>query len=152
LRPLLLVELERRVVPGFLAPLAFDTGQGPGSVAVGDFTGDGILDLAVANEISNTISILLGNGDGTFQAAREFNVGTSPRSVAVGDFNGDGVLDLAVADDVPDGNVSVLLGNGDGTFQAPRSFPAGIHPSPWRLGISMAMGTLISPWQMPATM
>jgi hypothetical protein len=100
---------------------------------VGDFNGDGLLDLAVANYgPSPSVSVLLGNGDGTFQTARNFAAGGYPRSVAVGDFNGDGVLDLAVAN--PFANVSVLLGNGDGTFQAPRSFPAGDTPWPVAVG------------------
>jgi hypothetical protein len=96
-------------------------------VAVGDFNGDGTMDLAAANESSNTVSVLLGNGDGTFQAARYFAVGTSPTSVTVGDFNGDGVLDLALAH-LTGNTVTVLLGNGDGTFGAPRSFNAGGRP------------------------
>jgi hypothetical protein len=77
-------------------------------VAVGDFNGDGVLDLAVANVFSN-VSVLLGNGDGTFQAAQNFGAGGGPFSVAVGDFNGDGVLDLAVAN--RGSNVSVLINN-----------------------------------------
>ena len=61
----------------------------------GDFNGDGRLDLAVANSSSNTVSILLGNANGTFQAAQNFATGAGPMSVAVGDFNKDGKLDLA---------------------------------------------------------
>src|SRR5260370_1254765 len=68
--------------------------------------------------------MLLGNGDGTFQAASNFAAGISPYAVAVADFNGDGRLDLATANANSD-NVSVFLGNGDGSFQAPRNFPAG---------------------------
>src|SRR5216683_2066105 len=67
------------------------------SVAVGDFNGDGVQDLAVANFGSDNVSILLGYGDGDFQAPRNLLTGLYPRSVAVGDFNGDGVLDLAAA-------------------------------------------------------
>ena len=63
----------------------------------GDFNGDGRLDLAVANSSSNTVSILLGNANGTFQAAQNFATGAGPMSVAVGDFNKDGKLDLATA-------------------------------------------------------
>src|SRR5262249_51928139 len=107
----------------------FTAGTNPRSVAVGDFNGDGILDLAVAN--LNNVSVLLGNGDGTFRAARSFAAGRAPSSVAVGDFNGDGLLDLAV---VGRDNVSVLLGNGDGTFWAARNFPTGIYPSSVAVG------------------
>src|SRR6516165_8851187 len=76
---------------------------------------------------SFNVSVLLGNGDGSFQAARNFGAGFSPDSVAVGDFNGDGVADLAVANG-SSANVSVLVGNGDGSFQAARSFGADINP------------------------
>jgi hypothetical protein len=119
--------LEPRIVPGFIAARAFDAGVVPYSVALGDFNGDGISDLAVANKGTNasngSVSVLLGNGDGTFQPAVTYAVGTGPDSVAVGDFIGDGIPDLAVAN--YGGNVSVLLGNGDGTFQPARAFPAG---------------------------
>src|SRR5262249_29146850 len=73
---------------------------GPGSVAVGDFKGDGILDLAVANAQQapprGTLSIFLGKGDGSFQAAQNYAVGSHLTSLAVADLNGDGHLDLAV--------------------------------------------------------
>ncbi len=67
------------------------------SVAVGDFNGDGKFDLAVANYNDGTVSILLGNGNGTFAAKTDYSAGTPSQSVAVGDFNGDGKADLAVA-------------------------------------------------------
>src|SRR2546427_3865796 len=81
----------------FIAPGDFPVGTHPQSVAVGDFNGDGRPDLAVANSGSNTVSVLLGIGDGTFQPARTFAAGSSPFSVAVGDLNGDWRPDLAVA-------------------------------------------------------
>jgi hypothetical protein len=97
----------------------YSTGSYPVSLAVGDFNGDGIQDLAVANEYSNSISVLLGNGSGGFTAATgsPFSVGSDPLSVAVGDFNGDGIQDLAVAN-VYGYNVTILLGNGSGGFTA----------------------------------
>src|SRR5438270_12268209 len=86
-QPMLLERLESRVVPGFLAPLAFDAGNSPTSVAVGDFDGDGHPDLAVANYNSANVSVLLGNGDGSFRSARNFPAGGRPSSVPVGAFD-----------------------------------------------------------------
>src|SRR5437588_4328139 len=77
------------------------------SVAVGDFNGDGKLDVAVADYNTSAVSALLGNGDGTFQVQVEYATGTFPHGVAVGEFNGDGKLDLAVANSGSN-NVSVL--------------------------------------------
>ena len=76
--------------------LTFAAGFFPRSVAVGDFNGNTFLDLAVANEGSNNVSILLGNDTGSFGTATNFGVGDTPASVAIGDFNGDTFLDLAV--------------------------------------------------------
>src|SRR5262249_4214963 len=109
-----------RAEPGFRAPLSFDVGSGPVSnavsVAVADFNGDGIPDLAVANGspapgTQGKVSILQGKGDGTFRTAVEYATGERSSSVAVGDFNGDGIPDLALSDNaVSNGTVSVLLG------------------------------------------
>src|SRR5437667_249170 len=79
----------------------------PSSAAIGDLNGDGRPDLAVADYNSNNVSVLLGNGNGTFQAAVNYPAGTYPSSVAIGDLNGDGKPDLVVANEVTN-NVSVL--------------------------------------------
>ena len=92
----------------------------------GDFNGDGRPDLAVANYGDNDVSVLLGNGDGTFQNQVTYAVGSSP-ALVTGDFNGDGRTDLAVANQ-DSNDVSVLLGNGDGTFQNQVTYAVGSAP------------------------
>jgi hypothetical protein len=111
----------------FLEAPQYPTGANPQAVAVGDFNGDGNLDLAVANSTSNTVSVLLGNGDGTFGPKVDYVTGSTPEGVAVGDFNGDGHLDLAVTNSTSN-TVSILLGNGDGTFQAKTDYATGKQP------------------------
>ena len=110
----------------FAPPKTYPVGTSPSAVVVGDFNGDGKPDIAVANSGSNNVSILLGNGDGTLQAAVNFDAGNSPASIATGDFNGDGKLDLVVFkpgdfSHAVAGSLSVLLGNGDGSFRAPQT-------------------------------
>jgi hypothetical protein len=104
------------------------TGTGPtGSrlIASGDFNLDGVADLVVSNDSTNTVSILLGNGDGTFQLQLPLiPVGTSPWNVVVGDINKDGNPDVVVASDGT-GSASVLWGNGDGTFKPYVAVPMG---------------------------
>jgi photosystem II stability/assembly factor-like uncharacterized protein len=102
----------------------FSAGAAPFAAAVGDFNLDGNLDLAVANSESDNVSVLLGDGSGSFGAATNFDVGDRPETLAVGDFNRDGKLDLAIAN-ASSANVSVLLGNGNGSFGAATNFNAG---------------------------
>jgi len=113
-----------------MTPVSFGVGSLPWFVAVGDFNGDDKPDLAVAHRVPDSVSVLLGKGDGTFQAAVNFAAGTNPASVAIGDFNGDGKTDLAVAftGTYTNGSVSVLLGKGDGTFEAAVNYGAGTNP------------------------
>jgi VCBS repeat protein len=87
------------------------------SIAVGHFTHDGHLDLAVSDFNSNTAAILLGAGDGSFRQAWSFQLPQSGREfhLATADFNKDGVADLAITSE-DDGNYEVMLGNGNGTF------------------------------------
>jgi hypothetical protein len=118
------------------------------AIAVGDFNGDGNLDLAVANGCTEStcgngspgvISILLGNGDGTFKAAVNYSVGNDPVSIAVADLNGDGKLDLAVVS-YWSNSLSILLGNGDGTFQPQVQYATGPAQNRWQWATSPAMG------------
>lgn len=91
------------------------------AVAVGDFNGDGNLDLAILSSPASgpgSVSILLGNGDGTFQTRILYPTGSQPSAIVVADFDGDGNADLAVANK-GDNSVSVLFGEGDGTFHNP---------------------------------
>lgn len=109
----------------------------PECIVVADFNGDGKLDLAIGNFFggptsAGTVSILLGNGNGTFQTAVNYAAGT-PEDLAVADLNGDGKWDLAVASNSAN-KATVLLGNGDGTFQAGVPYNTGAGPA----GITIA--------------
>jgi len=106
-------------------------GLGPLSVALADVNGDGKLDLVTANFNANTVSIRLGNGDGTFAAPTSLSIGAGagPADVAIGDVNGDGRLDLVVAD-YTIGKVSVFLGNGAGGFTAATGSPLTVGTNP----------------------
>ena len=126
-------------------------------IAAADFNGDGKVDLAVTDQHGYNISILLGNGDGTFRSPVSYPTTQRPTFVDIGDFNHDGKPDLIVVDG---GYVSVMLGNGDGTFQPPKdnsifssNAPLGVGDfdrdgnldvavpeSPGRLGLGILLG------------
>jgi type II secretory pathway component GspD/PulD (secretin) len=118
-------------VPGVLTsdfPLTtYSVGNAPTYVASAVLSSNGFQDLIAANFSDSTVSVLAGNGDGTFDAQATYPTGTGPVSIATGDFNKDGNLDLAVANQTA-GTVSILLGNGDGTFQAKTDIAAGVDP------------------------
>jgi len=115
----------------------FATGSNPLAIAAADFNGDGKLDLAVANYDGASVTILLGNGDGTFMpaTASPITVGTNPIALAVGDFNSDGKIDLVVANQT-DNTLSILLGNGDGTFTPAASSPFALDTVPFSIAVA----------------
>ena len=125
--------------PSFAAKQDFATSVNPLSVTVGNLNGDDKLDLAGTHSTSNTVSILLGNGDGTFPTHAEYGVGSGPAGIAIGDFNGDGRLDLAEANNT-DNTVSVLL---QGTTVA-------LSDTTLRFGLRL-VGTASSPQEVTLT-
>ena len=115
----------------FAAPVDYTVSSFPYACALGDFNGDSKPDLAVANNSSRNISVLMGNGDGTFGAKTDYDVGLNAYGVVVVDLNGDNKLDLVAATAFSiTSNVSVLLGNGDGTFQSRVDYAFSGSPQP----------------------
>jgi type II secretory pathway component GspD/PulD (secretin) len=114
-----------------LAPSSpFAVGKSPVAIASAELNLNSIPDLAVVNQADNTVSVLLGNGDGTFTAAPNSPLGTgqSPTAIAIADFSGDGKPDIAVTDPQTD-SVSVFLGLGQGLFATPFQLPVGTNPT-----------------------
>lgn len=99
-------------------------GRAPQAITVGDFNGDGLLDLATVNGMSDDVSVLLGNGNGTFRSAVSFGVGNIPLAIVAEDMDRDGILDLVVALSGV-GQVVVLKGDGDGFFKIIESQSSG---------------------------
>ena len=118
---------------GFVAAAGspFPVGSKPVSIALADFNGDYVPDMAILNAGDNTVAVLLGNGTGGFTAAlgSPFAVGSAPVSVAAADFNRDGKTDLAIANS-GDNTVTILLGTGMGGFSAAAGNPLAVGKSP----------------------
>lgn len=109
----------------FLPPITYPTASGASALVAADFNGDGTLDLAKKTIAGNPspISVLLGNGDGTFLPHVDYAVALGTADLATSDVNGDGFLDLVTAGG--DLVATVLLGRGDGTFGSPGYYPSG---------------------------
>src|SRR2546430_1700572 len=123
LLPALYIGLSHTALASGFQTATYPGGASPNSVAAGDFNGGHILDIAVSVTTTDSVAILLGVGNGTFQPAVNYDVEGSPQGFAVADLNRDGKLDLAVSNECGadpvcrKGTVSVLLGKGGGTFQ-----------------------------------
>ena len=107
---------------------AYNTGAAPQSVVIADINADGKKDLIVANAGSNTVSVLRGNGDGTFGAKTDYLTGNGPASVAVADLNNDGRPDIVTANGGTN-SISVLLNAGSGVFAAKNDYGIGTTAS-----------------------
>jgi hypothetical protein len=115
--------------------VTYSVGLQARAVAIADLNNDGVADLIVASgkgprnsPITNTVSVLLGLGNGTFSPAVQYAAGAGLTSLAVMDLDGDGTVDIAVTNSLTS-TVNVLSGYGDGTFQSPTSYTVGTSPS-----------------------
>src|SRR5712691_2429549 len=111
----------------FALPVSFQTGALPITVGIADVNGDGKPDLVTVNTGANTVSVLPGNGAGSFGSRTDFATGAVPHGLAIADLDGDGNPDLVVANTGAN-TVSVLLGTGTGTFAPAMDFPTGAAP------------------------
>jgi YVTN family beta-propeller protein len=125
-----LFEITNPASPVVFARTDVGANQLPSAVAVGDFNGDGHLDMAESTDApGGSVTILLSNGDGTFRESSPINTDADSVGIITADFNGDGKLDLAVVN-AGSSDVSILLGNGDGTFQTAVNTSVGTNFDP----------------------
>jgi hypothetical protein len=112
----------------FQAPSTYYTlGTDTGRIIAADLNGDGKLDLITVQDApTNTFTVLLGNGNGTFQLGTPYPIGSSLRGGVIGDFNADGKLDLVLSNPATTPDTLLLPGNGDGTFQSPLVLASGL--------------------------
>ncbi len=108
-------------------------GRTPIEVAIKDLNGDGWLDIVTANVRFRDVTVLLGNGDGTFPTSTLYDVGISPHSVAIEDMDGDGRLDL-ISSNYDSNDISVLFGNGNGGFGSEQKIAVGTGPRRFGVG------------------
>jgi hypothetical protein len=111
--------------PHFTAPVTPDIGDSPAGLVAADLNGDGKPDLATADEVSRSVSVLLGRGDGSFRPRRALRVPREPVDIADADLDADGDLDLATASADRWGSVAVLLNDGAGGFHVDHVYRAG---------------------------
>ncbi len=113
----------------YAAQVPYSVGSGPAEDRVADLSGNGILDVIAENSASNSVSVLMGNGDGTFKPAVNYATGTDPWSMDIGDLTGNGKIDIVTCNNTAN-TVSVLMGNGDGTFQSAVNYSTGTGTAP----------------------
>jgi len=132
------------------AAYAVGNSSNSNAVSVADLNGDGAADLMVAGSSANGVSVLLNNGNGTFQPRTDYATGSVPLDVAHADVNGDGAADIVVANQGAD-SASVLLGNGDGTFQSRVDYSVGAGSGPLGLDVADVTGDSIPDLVVAAT-
>ena len=111
----------------FTQGAAIPTGSTPEGIAVGDLNGDGVVDIVTADAGSDSMSVLIGNKDGTYQPRKVFKTGQNPSAVALADLDGDGNLDAIVTNN-DDNTVTVFWGNGKGGFDTSTLLGTGSGP------------------------
>ena len=120
--PAMIEPLEGRTLMTLVPGASYATGSYPAAITSADFDGDGKLDMAVANEVNDSVRVSFGNGDGSFDAGVSFATGSSPVWIGTGDVDADGKIDLMTVDsgtaESTNLSFSVLRGNGDGTFRS----------------------------------